>query len=39
MKVWKDVKLTRHALGVTIWLQGGELRIGRRLYRWRWFTN
>jgi hypothetical protein len=33
---WRDVDSERSSIGFRVWLQGGELRLGRRLYRWRW---
>lgn len=39
MKIWQDVRDTRNSLGVKLWLQGGELRLGKRVYRVRWFND
>jgi hypothetical protein len=36
MAVWRDVDSERRRFGICIWLTGGEIAIGKRLYRIRW---
>lgn len=36
LAAWRDVDSHRRRFGFTVWLTGGEVRIGRRLYRVRW---
>jgi hypothetical protein len=36
MNAWRDVDGERRKFGICIWASGGELRIGKRLYRVRW---
>lgn len=33
---WRDVDSGHRRFGFTVWLTGGEVRIGKRLYRVRW---
>jgi len=40
LALWRDVDSEHGRLGFTIWRTGGEIRIGKRLYRVRWaFRN
>lgn len=39
MNVWRDVDSERRSIGIRVWLQGGEVRIGKHMYRWRWFER
>jgi len=36
MTIWRDADSTRPRLGIVLWATGGEVHMGRRLYRWRY---
>lgn len=36
MSIWRDLDNRRRQWGLAIWSTGGEVRLGRRLYRARW---
>lgn len=36
MTIWRDIDSDRRNFGINLWLTGGEIRIGHRLYRWRY---
>ena len=35
-QVWRDVDSERRHFGICLWATGGEMRLGHRLYRWRY---
>lgn len=40
MKFWRDADHHEYRLfGVVLWFSGGEVYIGHRLYRWRYYTR
>jgi hypothetical protein len=39
MSAWRDVDHDRPRLGFSVWKGGGEVSLGRRLYRWRWGSS
>lgn len=36
MQVWRDVDSEKNKLGIVLWRNGGEIRLFKRLYRWRY---
>jgi hypothetical protein len=35
---WRDVDSDRRAFGIKFYVQGGQLHLGRKMYRWRWYV-
>lgn len=38
-QAWRDVDSERRQFGVEVWLTGGQIRLGKRLYRCRWVRD
>jgi hypothetical protein len=36
VQAWRDIDDTKRRVGLVLWATGGEIRLGRRLYRWRY---
>lgn len=36
---WRDIDSERRRYGVVVWSGGGEMNVGKRLYRWKHYAT